>query len=934
MNNDLDKSMGNQKTMGGAKQDDRSMGNMPTVDGMGHLSGKRFQVGDVILGRYRVIDELGQGGMGVVYRCFDKTACIDVAIKALPPKVAHDKGEMEEVRENFRLVSKLHHPNIANVNTLEQDPETNDYYLVMECVQGLDLRQWARRRRGEGRSLTLDEVTILAYRIASALDFAHEQKVIHRDIKPGNVRVTFDGEVKVLDFGLAAQLYTSMSHVSDLHYDTRGTAAYMAPEQWQGLRQGAATDQYALAATVYELLSGSPPFKGHNLSVLREAVLKAPAHPIVDLPQHVNDALLRALSKEETRRFVSCDAFVKALAGLGQKLEIGGRKVPRLALKNDPFMDRATTSSKGGIPESSRFCRTKGGSQGRHQAMEFLRLAAALSIAGLACFGFYVGWLSYQSHKAAIFTKQQLEKSLRIKADILAEKEKNDTNNELIKKDISALQSQAFIKANAAETEVQTLGRGQGFGAKMDEMSQQHTAADQAMKAQDFALAKAHFNKCVFAAEWITRNAPLKKQYLAMQIKASMAQKEAEAMEGPKLAMPDFNSAVLMKTDADSIFERGGFLAARGMLEQACDFFAKSIKEAQGIKVGQALESAKEAKTAGHFETSMLLKTTVDGEEVKANFILGAQPYMTPIRLKLKMNSTYRGLFRYSNGVRKYRVQKAFIADWKGERAVTVALVEVQAAKTGEPYMLDLMGSDILELMYIQPATFMMGSPEGEIGRRDNEKQYRVTLLQGYWIARHEVTQAQWMAVMRNNPSEFTNGGDYPVERVSWKDAMAFCREVTERERAAGLLPPGYAYSLPTEAQWEYACRAGTTTALNNGKNLSEDKSNCPNLDAVGWYDMQKEGFSTHPVGQKKANAWGLYDMHGNVWEWCRDWYAPYPVGSGTDPECQVTGSGRVYRGGSWINDAKYCRSAYRAGYSPDHQSSNIGFRMVLSAVP
>ena len=300
-----------------AASEDVSMGGEPTMrpGGLRPL-GRRFRVGDVVLGRYQVKGELGQGGMGVVYRCLDRVAGIDVALKALPPEVAHDREEMEDVRANFRLVSKLHHPNIANLNTLECDEASGDYYLVMECVDGYDVRQWARRRWSAGKSLTLDEVTIIAHRIAEALDYAHDQKVIHRDIKPGNVRVNLDGDVKVLDFGLAAQLQSSQSRVTRAACcSTSGTGPYMAPEQWKGQQQGAAADQYALAVTVYELLSGMPPFSGHDSAVLHEAVLKNDPEPLKGVPPHVNAALLKGLAKEPGQRFRNCVEFVAALSG-------------------------------------------------------------------------------------------------------------------------------------------------------------------------------------------------------------------------------------------------------------------------------------------------------------------------------------------------------------------------------------------------------------------------------------------------------------------------------------------------------------------------------------------------------------------------------------------------------------------------------------------
>ncbi len=233
-----------------------------------------------------------------------------------------------------------------------------------------------------------------------------------------------------------------------------------------------------------------------------------------------------------------------------------------------------------------------------------------------------------------------------------------------------------------------------------------------------------------------------------------------------------------------------------------------------------------------------------------------------------------------------------------------------------------------MDMIWIEPGTFTMGSPEDELGRRDDEMQHQVTLTSGYWLGQYEVTQAQYQTIMGTNPSYF-KGDDLPVEQVSWDDATEFCKKLTEIEKTAGRLPEGYEYTLPTEAQWEYACRAGTTTALNNGKNLS-DIEKCPEMDEVGWY-LHNNDSKTHPVGQKQPNAWGLYDMHGNVMEWCLDWYGEYPTSSATDPTGASTGSDRVLRGGSWYIRADGCRSASRGYFNPDLNYYDFGFRVALS---
>ena len=242
----------------------------------------------------------------------------------------------------------------------------------------------------------------------------------------------------------------------------------------------------------------------------------------------------------------------------------------------------------------------------------------------------------------------------------------------------------------------------------------------------------------------------------------------------------------------------------------------------------------------------------------------------------------------------------------------------------------NLPGGYILEMVQIEPGTFIMGSPESELGRCrwGDEKQHQVTLTKRFYLGKYPVTQKEYQAVMGNNPSHF-KGDNLPVEEVSWDDAKRFCSRLNDLKH--NELPAGYRFDLPTEAQWEYACRAGTTTALNNGLNLTSNIC-CPHLDEVAWYGELLDG-ETHPVGQKEPNAWGLYDMHGNVWEWCNDWDADYPSSAVTDPTGPASGSYRVMRGGSWDLSAQCCRSASRNGNDPTRRYGSVGFRVALVPV-
>lgn len=231
--------------------------------------------------------------------------------------------------------------------------------------------------------------------------------------------------------------------------------------------------------------------------------------------------------------------------------------------------------------------------------------------------------------------------------------------------------------------------------------------------------------------------------------------------------------------------------------------------------------------------------------------------------------------------------------------------------KAGDKKTLSLPGGVKMEFAWCPPRTFLMGSPEGEKNRNKDETQHEVHLTKGFWLGVHEVTQAQWKAVMGNNLSEF-RGDDLPVDQVSWEDAQKFCAELKEKT--------GLEVRLPTEAEWEYACRAGRKAAYGFGEDARD-------LGDYAWFIDNSNG-QTQPVGKKKPNRWGIFDMHGNVWEWCSDWYEDYPREKATDPTGPPRGSDRVIRGGSWLNFAGRCRVAYRSRGAPGDRCDYLGFRL------
>ncbi|MBQ6140062.1 MAG: formylglycine-generating enzyme family protein [Kiritimatiellae bacterium] len=233
--------------------------------------------------------------------------------------------------------------------------------------------------------------------------------------------------------------------------------------------------------------------------------------------------------------------------------------------------------------------------------------------------------------------------------------------------------------------------------------------------------------------------------------------------------------------------------------------------------------------------------------------------------------------------------------------------------KTGDVKTITLPGGATMEMIWCEPGTFKMGSPPTETGRFEDEAQHVVKITRGFWLGKYEVTQRQWESVMHSNLSRF-KGPDHPIENISWHDCMTFVRRV----RSEAKIP----VRLPTEAEWEYACRAGSESAVSgNGK-----------LPDMAWYDDNSE-CQTHEVGTHTPNAWGFFDMHGNVLEWCADWFSVL-TGDAVDPKGPPSGSFKMLRGGCWFFYDRDCRSAYRLKRDPTLRNCIFGFRLACTDIP
>jgi formylglycine-generating enzyme required for sulfatase activity len=321
-----------------------------------------------------------------------------------------------------------------------------------------------------------------------------------------------------------------------------------------------------------------------------------------------------------------------------------------------------------------------------------------------------------------------------------------------------------------------------------------------------------------------------------------------------------------------------------------------------------------------------------------------ATSIQVPAQLPLELGiQTYAGLTITARVGRVYSIEYATeltapVGDWRCLEFVPVLTspfiwVDTSAPAVEKRFYRASPGPFPTNMVFIHPGAFRMGSPWDEEGRWAGEGPVTpVRISRAYWIGKYPVTQGEYLEVMGVNPSRF-NEAEYgvdlrrPVERVSWHDAMAYCAALTERESQAGRIPQGVVYRLPTEAEWEYACRAWSSARFSFG-----DDPGYASLANYGWY-ADNSGGTTHPVGEKQPNLWGLHDLHGNVFEWCSDWYESLPGRFVVDPQGPATSSieRRVTRGGSWDKEARACRAAVRWSSPPNTMFSDLGFRVVLA---
>ena len=861
--------------------------------------------GALLANRYRIVRQLGQGGMGSVWLAEDTQLDNKLfAIKMLPSILVSNKRAYRQLKDEALVAMKLVHPNIVQLRAFEENG--GNPFLVMDYIDGETLDD----HLAEKGKLTEDETIRILKPIAAALDYAHGEGVVHRDVKPANIMIRKDGHPYILDFGIAREIQETMTRVTGKL--SSGTLLYMSPEQLNGDAPKPAQDIYSFAAMAYECLKGEPPFVR---GAVEDQIKNKHPEPLNGEAAILAAGVMSGLAKKPEDRPASCAAVLEG-GGFGrveraERVEVVGRRAPSPQAV-DVFSRKERKDRKG--------------------IVVVLSLLAALAICGLIYHqtqGQRQADLTSLDSESETGAPGKKEGTASTTGDSIDEP-KGALESAPTRKDVDAIYVEARVQMGACGR----LDPSDGFKSRIEDCR----------KSFDFAGAQYDLGRWAEAALAFTN----------------------------------------VVGECKTIIEQS---KARDTAKSAAEILAEAIKNSQSagakeyapVRFTSATDLAKRGR--GEFDAFKFSDAAATYASAKSQFDLAAQEAGQAKQEEARKKREAEEAAQRAEAERREReareaAERERRAKWRQEgRQFTI----------DEPY------GFAMTMKWCPAGTFTMGSPTTEEGRYDDERQHQVTLTKGFWLGETEVTQGQWKKLMdgetvvdlarrglrddtvyniagkQQTLREFwgmsrdgdpmnrcgDQKDDVPVYNVSWNEATEFCRRLTQRERAKGLIPDGYEYRLPTEAEWEYACRAGTTAALPNGRDIRIlGANNAPALDDISWYagnssvGFDGRGCDTsgwpekqYPGGRafardvkgKQANRWGLYDMIGNVWEWCNDWYGDYPYGTAADPTGAATGASRVLRGGCWYNFARNCRSADRDGNSPGIRGNNLGFRVALA---
>ena len=884
------------------------------------------------MGKYQILGKIGAGGMGQVYKAFHCSTERIVAIKVILGEGKIDPEVVKRFEREVKAAAKLVHSNIITV--FDADQADGRIFMVMEYIDGDDLGE-ILRKKGQ---LSVSEVVDYILQAARGLKYAHDHGVIHRDIKPGNILVDSSGHVKIVDMGLAKLENQGDEKTISMLTESAaimGTVDFMSPEQgFSSKNVDARADIYSLGATLFFLLTRKGMFSGNSafgkLLAHRESPIPSLSNSRAGITPDLEIAFMKMVAKKVEDRYASMAEVISTLSRL--QTEISENSVATEDLKTNYFEGPSSLELINIQPALTNLGKEGNKETDMHGGVKTLPhisgiLQKTYTRKVLAAAGLIVLVLLVLMLLMKPGTNVNPKPNEPLKKDTPGNEEVVDLGKG-VKLDLVLIPVGKFMMGSPASEK----------GRRNDETQHEVTLT------KPYYMGKCEVNQEQW--EGVMGNNPSKGAIGAKFPVTNVSWEDCQ----------DFIKKLNAKTS-------GGYrLPTEAEWEYACRAGTTTV-----YSVGDSITKADanygdgldgQIKSLGSYKPNAFGLYDMHGnvcewcEDWYGDYPTGSvtdprDPGTGEYRVLRGGSfcndvSLARSSYRYNYiptgrsfdlGLRLARsvdnkaavvppvpkpdpaeVMPApgdlLVAPFSEAKAKEVQKSVAKSLQKEVEEKADLGKGIKLDLVLIPAGKFMMGSPESEVGRVNNETQHEVTLTKPYYMGKYEVTQEQWEGVMENNPSS-TKGAKFPVTDVSWEDCQEFIKKLNAKMSGG--------YRLPTEAEWEFACRAGTTTAYSVGDVITPQDAN---------YGDSKIGGKPVAVGSYKPNAFGLYDMHGNVWEWCEDWKADYTAGTVTDPKGPATGKPRVLRGGSFYINESLARSSDRLDLPPTYRDLGNGFRL------
>ena len=876
------------------------------------------------LGHYEVLEVVGRGAFGTVLRAFDEKLQRVVAIKVLAPEMAATSPARKRFLREARTSAAIRHENVVGIHSVEEEPIP---YLVMEYIPGRTLQQ----RLDEHGPLSVMEVLKLGKQIADGLAAAHAQDLIHRDIKPGNILLEggVTERVKITDFGLARTADDASMTQSGL---IAGTPMYMAPEQAMGHKLDQRADLFSLGSVLYQMLSGRPPFRAANTVAVLKRVVDDTPRPIQEIipevPTWMCEVVHRLHAKNPDERIQTAQEVSELLAQCLDDFKAG--RTPKACGPESGTASTeirpTSTNNRSEMPRVSKNPRTR-------WAPYLLIIACVI---GLVVYGRTKYITPAKSDLQATADRQPTDQ----KSEGFASKERLDNWVQLFNgKDLTGWKTHPDQRGEWEVKDGIIVGSTVGSYLFSD-----------ASNFTDFNLRiQAKINRGGDSGVFFRSPFAMRPGRTADSLRPAGGY-EVELHRNPAHQLPTGSVWNAETSGPPMILIKAADLS----LIEVDDWFTLEI-----------------VARGNHFITKVNGTQTAECDDPENKFqsgcialqVLHPQTIVQFRKIEIKelpsiVPSKDASTDAMASKPHQWPADAPPPAIAPFDAAQAKAHQEAWAKHLGVP--VEYTNSIGMKFRLIPPGEFLMGIPPEEFEAelkttgvdfwremlQSVNPQHKVILTKPYYMGVNEVTQTQYEQIMGTNPSKFSAHGeskelvanlvtgDHPVESVSWNDAAEFCARLSQREklkpsyfRSGETVTPleGTGYRLPTEAEWENACRAGTTTRFWSG---DEDD----HLASVSWVGANSN-LRTHPVGERKANPFGLADMHGNVWEWVQDDYDPafysqFKEKAAINPVSVSSKTGRAKRGGNHTSNPGVCRSSMRIATFASARSD--GFRVAI----